>query len=295
MDKIYMTFVQATTGQGGWPLNVFLTPDLKPFFGGTYFPPDNRYGRPGFLHSPAADPASSGQTRHGDLIATPPRTCTRASQQCTASDAGPPAAPLDRRQSCATPAQLLKESVRPAPRRLRRRAEIPAAQPAAVPAALRASASRTTKPSAWCCTPATAWPPAASTTSSAAASPATPSTPNGSCRTSRRCSTTTRSWRSLYLDAFLVSGDARYAAVARDILDYVLRDMTHPDGGFYSAEDADSEGQEGKFYCWTTAELSRAAHARRNSTWPSRYFGITDAGQLRRPQRSRIRCPARTC
>src|SRR5499427_2133442 len=49
VDKIYMTFVQATTGQGGWPLNVFLTPDLKPFFGGTYFPPDNRYGRSSFL------------------------------------------------------------------------------------------------------------------------------------------------------------------------------------------------------------------------------------------------------
>src|ERR1051325_6222220 len=49
VDKIYMTFVQATTGSGGWPMNVFLTPDLKPFFGGTYFPPDNRHGRPGFL------------------------------------------------------------------------------------------------------------------------------------------------------------------------------------------------------------------------------------------------------
>src|ERR1051326_2658728 len=49
VDKIYMTFVQATTGQGGWPLNVFLTPDLKPFFGGTYFPPDNQHGRPSFL------------------------------------------------------------------------------------------------------------------------------------------------------------------------------------------------------------------------------------------------------
>src|SRR6266851_9743645 len=49
VDKIYMTFVQATTGQGGWPLNVFLTPDLKPFYGGTYFPPDQRHGRPGFL------------------------------------------------------------------------------------------------------------------------------------------------------------------------------------------------------------------------------------------------------
>lgn len=50
VDKIYMTFVQATTGQGGWPLSAFLTPERKPFFGGTYFPPDNRYGRPGFRH-----------------------------------------------------------------------------------------------------------------------------------------------------------------------------------------------------------------------------------------------------
>src|ERR1051325_10143968 len=49
VDKIYMTFVQSTTGSGGWPLNVFLTPDLKPFYGGTYFPPDNRYGRGSFL------------------------------------------------------------------------------------------------------------------------------------------------------------------------------------------------------------------------------------------------------
>ena len=48
VDRIYMTYVQATTGSGGWPMSVFLTPDLKPFFGGTYFPPDNRYGRPGF-------------------------------------------------------------------------------------------------------------------------------------------------------------------------------------------------------------------------------------------------------
>ena len=60
-----------------------------------------------------------------------------------------------------------------------------------------------------------------------------------------------------YLEAFLVSDDARRAKVVRDILDYVLRDMTHPGGGFFSAEDADSEGHEGKFYCWTKDELSK--------------------------------------
>jgi len=48
VDRIYMTYVQAATGQGGWPLSVWLTPDLKPFFGGTYFPPEDRWGRPGF-------------------------------------------------------------------------------------------------------------------------------------------------------------------------------------------------------------------------------------------------------
>src|SRR6201994_3668449 len=48
LDQIYMASVQLLTGQGGWPMSVFLTPDLKPFYGGTYFPPDDRYGRPGF-------------------------------------------------------------------------------------------------------------------------------------------------------------------------------------------------------------------------------------------------------
>src|SRR6202142_3338653 len=49
IDKVYMTAVQASTGSGGWPMSVWLTPELKPFFGGTYFPPDSRYGRPGFF------------------------------------------------------------------------------------------------------------------------------------------------------------------------------------------------------------------------------------------------------
>src|SRR5256885_8555795 len=83
----------------------------------------------------------------------------------------------------------------------------------------------------------------------------------------------------LYLDAYLVSGQARYADVARDILDYVLRDMTHPEGGFYSAEDADSEGHEGKFYCWTKQELSRLLTPEEFKV-ALRYFGITEAGNF---------------
>jgi uncharacterized protein YyaL (SSP411 family) len=49
VDRVYMTFVQSTTGSGGWPMTVFLTPELKPFFGGTYFPPSSKWGRPGFV------------------------------------------------------------------------------------------------------------------------------------------------------------------------------------------------------------------------------------------------------
>src|SRR5581483_10140847 len=83
----------------------------------------------------------------------------------------------------------------------------------------------------------------------------------------------------LYLDAFLVGGDTRHAEVVRDILDYVLSDMTHPEGGFYSAEDADSEGHEGKFYCWTRQELSSLL-APEEFNVATRYFGITDQGNF---------------
>ena len=110
VDKIYMTFVQSTTGSGGWPLNVFLTPDLKPFFGGTYFPPDNRYGRPSFLQllqhiaqalgerdtmkwSESADELHAQlEAHHG--------AATRMNS-----------ARLDARRSCATPARNVQANV----------------------------------------------------------------------------------------------------------------------------------------------------------------------------------------
>ena len=83
----------------------------------------------------------------------------------------------------------------------------------------------------------------------------------------------------LYLDAYLVSRDKKYAAIAHDILRYILRDMRHKDGGFYSAEDADSEGKEGKFYCWTETEL-KALLSESEFTLTKRYFGITENGNF---------------
>src|ERR1035441_2706212 len=91
---------------------------------------------------------------------------------------------------------------------------------------------------------------------------------------------------NLYLDAHLVSkseirnpNSEMFADTARDILDYVLRDMTHPDGGFYSAEDADSEGHEGKFYCWTRAELLKLLSPEEFNV-AVRYFGVTEQGNF---------------
>ncbi|HVY70201.1 MAG TPA: thioredoxin domain-containing protein, partial [Verrucomicrobiae bacterium] len=84
---------------------------------------------------------------------------------------------------------------------------------------------------------------------------------------------------NLYLDAYLASGDASHAEIARDIIRYVLRDMTHPEGGLYSAEDADSEGKEGKFYCWTRAELE-ALLTPAEFKVATQYFGITGRGNF---------------
>jgi len=83
----------------------------------------------------------------------------------------------------------------------------------------------------------------------------------------------------LYLDAYLISGKTKYADVAAGIIRYVLRDMTHEGGGFYSAEDADSEGHEGKFYCWTKAELEKLL-TKEETTLIIRHYGVTEHGNF---------------
>ena len=120
VDKIYMTFVQATTGSGGWPLNVWLTPDLKPFFGGTYFPPEAKFGKPSFTDV-LRQIADAWKTQQTEIL----NSANDISQRIGESIA------------LKAKADPVQDPVRPALRRFRQRAQVPQAQPAADAAAPR--------------------------------------------------------------------------------------------------------------------------------------------------------------
>jgi hypothetical protein len=275
VDKIYMTFVQATSGQGGWPLNVFLTPDLKPFFGGTYFPPDSRYGRPGFLQT-LKQVAQLWQTRRAELANSAADIHARLEQLSVSNDH-------------LSGAVLTAAVVRDAGAHLQQSYDAqhggfggaPKFPQPSQPQFLLRYARRFGDDEAV----RMVW----HTCDRMAAGGIHDHLGGGFARYSvdaewlvphfEKMLYDNAQLAQLYLDAFLVSGEIRYAAVARDILDYVRRDMTHPDGGFYSAEDADSEGHEGKFYCWTRAELARLLTPE-EFTVAVRYFGITEQGNF---------------
>ena len=267
VDKVYMTFVQATTGSGGWPLNVWLTPDLKPFVGGTYFPPADRGGRPGFpsvLKQLADGWAKDGAAivAHGNDVAkklaefaggaptkvevTAKAALIKAQGELTqtfdADLGGFGGAPKFPQPS--NLAFLFRMSVRKG---------------------LGASAEAEEKDRA------VAGKMALFTLGKMADGGMHDHLGGGFHRYS-----VDRFWHvphyekmaydqaqlaRVYIDAFQLTRDARWEKVARDILDYVIRDMTDKEGGFYSAEDADSleeghaEKLEGAFYVWKKAEL----------------------------------------
>ena len=274
VDKIYMTFVQSTTGSGGWPLNVFLTPDRKPFFGGTYFPPDDRYGR-GSFGSVLRQVATVWRERRGDVAASADEIHARlelATTNATATNISLTAEVLRRAGA------MFKEAYDPQHGGFGGAPKFP--QPSQ-PAFLLRSAKRFKDDEAKRMV--------LHTCEAMAAGGIRDQLGGGFARYAvdahwlvphfEKMLYDNAQLAQLYLDAYLVSGDVRHADTARDILAYILRDMTHPDGGFYSAEDADSEGHEGKFYCWTHDELSKLL-APEEFNVAARYFGITKAGNF---------------
>jgi uncharacterized protein YyaL (SSP411 family) len=274
VDKIYMTAAQAMSGQGGWPLNCFLTPDLKPFFAGTYFPPEAKYGRPSFLQL-LQQISQVWQTRRGDVITSAedmhrkldsftlqktnvnvilsPAILYNAASQFKAEydpvNGGFGDAPKFPRPS--QPLFLLRQGVRlhddEAIKMVLHTCDKMAS--GGIHDQLGGGFARYSVDAEWL-------------------------VPHF-----EKMLYDNAQLVNLYLDAFLVSGEKKYSDVARDIIAYVLGDMTNADGGFFSAEDADSEGKEGKFYCWTKTELSKLLTVEEFNV-VVRYFGITEQGNF---------------
>ncbi len=280
IDKIYMTFVQAMSGQGGWPLNIFLTPELKPFYGGTYWPPESKYGRPSFTqvleqigqlwktrHNDILDSAKDFHLKLADLTQHETNSALSLSpallhhalgqfkEEYDPTNGGFGNAPKFPRPS--QPSFVLREGIRfgdtNAIEMVMHTCERMAA--GGMYDQLGGGFARYSVDAKWL-------------------------VPHF-----EKMLYDNAQLVHLYLDAYLVAKQKhlphpeRYADVARDIIRYVLRDMTHPEGGFYSAEDADSEGKEGKFYCWTKAELSKLLTTEEFNV-AVKYFGITQEGNF---------------
>jgi len=274
VDKIYMTFVQSTTGSGGWPMSVFLTPDLKPFYGGTYFPPDARHGRPSFLQL-LGHIANLWRERKMEIIASAGQLHAQL-EVITARDAteNPPLTPVVLRHAL----EIFKDAYDSTNGGFGGAPKFP--QPG-IPSFVLRAAKRFGD--------ADATKMVLQTCDAMARGGIHDQLGGGFARYAvdaewlvphfEKMLYDNAQLAQLYLDAYLVSGETRHADTVRDILDYVLRDMTHRDGGFFSAEDADSEGQEGKFYCWTHDELSKLLSPEEFIVTAS-HFGITKEGNF---------------
>jgi uncharacterized protein YyaL (SSP411 family) len=274
VDKIYMAFVQATTGAGGWPLNVFLTPELKPFHGGTYWPPEAKYGRPSFLQVLERITELWTKQRH-DLVASANELTEklRAMSEHDAHNAFPAA----ERELHGAGQSFLHEY----DSRHGGFGDSPKFPRPSQPLFLLRYAKRFGETNAIKAV--------LHTCEAMAAGGMHDQLGGGFARYSVDAKWLVPHFEKmlydqaqlvqLYLEAYLVSGEQRHAEVARSTIHYVLRDLTHPGGGFYSAEDADSEGKEGKFYCWTHEELSRLLTVEEFNV-ATRYFGITKEGNF---------------
>jgi hypothetical protein len=260
VDRVYMTFVQATSGSGGWPMSVWLTPELKPFYGGTYFPPSSKWGRPGFVDllreiARVWGTEQSTVVESADALTTRLRTVEPASAVWTV----PGTDALDRT------VQQFRDAFDP---RLGGFGDAPKfPRPSELLFLLREHA-RTGD--------IDAREMALGTLRAMALGGLRDHIGGGFHRYS-----VDSGWRVphfekmaydqaqlvlAYVDAAQVSGDPFYAEVAEDTLRYVLRQMTDADGGFYSAEDADSvppeeagaagaHKKEGAFYLWRAADV----------------------------------------
>ena len=264
VDRVYMAFVQATTGSGGWPMSVWLTPDLKPFLGGTYFPPSGRGGRPGF-EDVLREIARRWSTGREALVRSANTIVDRLRemQQRSAGGADGGVAGAD---ALAAGVQQFVEAFDERHGGFGRAPKFP--RPSELLFLLREGA-RGPNPEARRM--------AVATLEAMARGGVRDHVGGGFHRYSVDAAWRVPHFEKMlydqaqlvlaYLEARQATGQRFFADVAEDTLVYVLRDMTDEAGGFYSAEDADSvppEGAgdgtggrkaEGAFYLWTASEV----------------------------------------
>ena len=274
VDRIYMTAMQAMGLGGGWPLNVFLTPDLEPFYGGTYFAPGTRPDRPGLLQLlprvhdawveqraqvtgdgarvlealAAFDTVEAGETRIEALLDHGYQELASVYDPSNGGFGHAPKFP-----SAANLDFLLRywarDPSRHAPALAMARRQLDAMQAGGIHDQLGGGFHRYSTDSVWLV-------------------PHFEKMLYDQALLARA-----------YLEAYQATRDDSYAETAAGILDYVDRDLSSPGGGFDSAEDADSEGEEGKFYVWTPRQIEQVLDPEAARRIEERY-GVTRAGNF---------------
>ncbi len=272
IDHIYMTFTQAMAGSGGWPMSVFLTPDLKPFFAGTYFPPDDRMGRPGFRRV-LIEIASAYRENREQIV----ESASSIFQEITRHLGGA-------RENSALSAGLITKAGESLLKNVDhmyggfgRAPKFP--HPMELSLFLRLG--RKTGDLSYAIA-------AEKALQGMARGGIYDQIGGGFARYS-----TDEQWLvphfekmlydnvllvPVYADAWRITGNELYRAVVRETLDFLLREMHDCGGGFYSAIDADSEGEEGRFYLWEKSEVESLLEA--DADIFCRFYDVTREGNF---------------
>ena len=273
VDSIYMSAVQAMTRHGGWPMTVFMTPDGAPFYGGTYFPPVPSRGMPSFKQV-LLSLADAYANRREEVLASAENVREFLKESSTASiprsevsegllahGANALAGQIDNRFGGFDGAPkfpqamnlevLLRHHKRTGDRAALSGVELTLRQMAngGIYDQLGGGFARYSVDEYWLV-------------------PHFEKMLYDNALLAR-----------LYLEAYEATGDGFYRRIAEETLDYVMRDMRSPEGGFYSAEDADSEGVEGKFYVWTPEEIEATLEPE-DAKLAERYWDVTERGNF---------------
>ena len=269
LDQVYQLVVQLMGRSGGWPLTVFLTPDQRPFFGGTYFPPVDRYGMPGFPKI-LQGVWEAYRARRGEIDEQAGEiTRAIADVQGRAGEKSAEISP----DSIAAAARMLAARFDDVHGGFGQRPKFPNTM--ALEVLLRAGDVARVRKALGAMRAGGIW--------------------DHLGGGFHRYSTDER-WLvphfekmlydnalllRLYADAWRVTGDPLFAQTARAIAAYVAREMTSPEGGFYATQDADSDGDEGKFFVWTPAEVDAACGEDVEAARVAKTaFDVTDAGNF---------------